>query len=51
MKVYVLTGGWSYEGETVLGVFMRKKTAEKVSKEQAQRYDYCNIKQYEVNIT
>lgn len=54
MKVYVLVGGFYYEGSTILEIFSTRELAEKGMEEREKAeeeyfaYDYYKIKEYEV---
>ena len=51
MSVWVVVGGWSYEGSKVLGVYATEALAEeKVSKEKGrlELFDFVYVSEFEV---
>lgn len=52
-EVYVVEGGWCYEGAEVLGVFSTLKLAEACAgdtKERKYKYDYVDISKHTVDV-
>ena len=50
MKVYIVIGGWNYEGYgEPNGVFSTKEKAEECLKFVKKRYDYAEIMEYTIN--
>ena len=50
MNVYVLIGGWTYEGFDILGIYATEKLAKQYEGEalKTQRYQYVEIQEMEV---
>ena len=51
MTVYVVIGGWDYEGFNNLGVFDNEKDAQAFANESydSENYDYVDIEEHEIN--
>ena len=51
MTVYVVIGGWDYEGFNNLGVFDNEKDAQAFANESydSENYDYVDIENHEIN--
>lgn len=48
MKLYVVEGGWNYEGNEVIGVYDNKDVAEKVCNE-VEGYEWVDVKEVILN--
>ncbi|AUR91256.1 hypothetical protein NVP1158O_29 [Vibrio phage 1.158.O._10N.261.45.E12] len=47
--VYVLLGGYDYEGEEVLGIYSTKEIAEDSAEVKKKGYDWISIEEYEID--
>lgn len=46
MKVWVLTGGWNYDGEEVIGVFYSERECQERADKVQASYDYVDWKEF-----